>query len=70
MFWCPYPLCDRRVVVGGEQLGQPQLGSGLVRVMCLGLLLQSLGLTLFISLLVVHVVPELHLFLQKDNGLL
>ena len=27
---CPYPLRDRRVVVGGRQLGWPWLGSGLV----------------------------------------
>ena len=47
-FWhliCPYPLRDRRVVVGGRWLGWPWLGPGLVRVVCvsLGLFLQSPG---------------------------
>ena len=27
---CPYPLRDRRVVVGGRQSGRPWLGPGLV----------------------------------------
>ena len=34
-FWCvicPYPLRDRRVVVGGWRSGRPLLGPGLVRV--------------------------------------
>ena len=29
-FVCPYPLRDRRVVVGGRQSGWPWLGPGLV----------------------------------------
>ena len=29
-FVCPYPLRDRRVVVGGRRSGRPWLGPGLV----------------------------------------
>ena len=34
---CPYPLRDRRVVVGGQRSNRPWLGLGLVRVVCASL---------------------------------
>ena len=34
---CPYPLRDRRVVVGGRRSGRPWLGPGLVWVVCASL---------------------------------